>query len=284
MEESGQAENTIVLFCADHGEYAAAHHMMTEKWHTGYEEILHVPMVVSFPEGMKDLNTDPQGWDIRQVDTATSHVDILPTILGFAGEDVDTLLETVGTYNHLYRPVGLDLSSLIKTGTDDVVANRDGVLFINYDSITEPLHTKAAEAAFGKGDISAFEVFAKSVERIIKDEGRNFPSETTCLGRGPVVQPGYVHCVVDKEGWKFVRYFDDKDDSVDHQYEMYDLANDPTEQENLLIFNGKFPQLITTIIKPRPDFNYETKAINLMALMVTLEDDMLAKLDNRMTR
>jgi arylsulfatase A-like enzyme len=78
LEESGQAENTIVIFLADHGEYGAAHGMMIEKWHTAYQEALHVPVVFV----NNALNSDAA--TPIQCDALTSHVDILPTVLGLA--------------------------------------------------------------------------------------------------------------------------------------------------------------------------------------------------------
>lgn len=116
LEETGQADNTIVVFCPDHGEYAGAHHMMIEKWHSGYEEVLHVPMVVRFPTGYK-VDSDKKGLDIRQITEATSHIDILPTILGLAGIDMDEAFENMKTtnqYSNLQSPVGINLSGLIK--------------------------------------------------------------------------------------------------------------------------------------------------------------------------
>ena len=46
LDEVGQRENTVVMFLADHGEYGGAHNYMMEKWHTAYQEALHVPVVV----------------------------------------------------------------------------------------------------------------------------------------------------------------------------------------------------------------------------------------------
>mgnify|MGYP001988447424 CR=1 FL=1 len=36
---------SIVVFCADHGDLAGAHGQMIQKWHSAYEEAIHVPMV-----------------------------------------------------------------------------------------------------------------------------------------------------------------------------------------------------------------------------------------------
>ncbi|PMU98969.1 sulfatase-like hydrolase/transferase, partial [Pseudomonas sp. GP01-A4] len=57
LEQSGQAENTIVGFLSDHGEYGAAHGIMIEKWHAAYQEAVHVPVVVRFPEASASGNT-----------------------------------------------------------------------------------------------------------------------------------------------------------------------------------------------------------------------------------
>ncbi|HKP86932.1 MAG TPA: sulfatase-like hydrolase/transferase, partial [Blastocatellia bacterium] len=54
------------------------HGMLMEKWHAAYEEALHVPVVVR----SAGINADP---NMKQCDALTSHVDLLPTILGFAG-------------------------------------------------------------------------------------------------------------------------------------------------------------------------------------------------------
>lgn len=78
LEESGQADNTIVIFCSDHGEYGGAHGQMTEKWHSAYEEAVHVPMIVRFPSSVYHV---PSG--LKQIeDVATSHIDIFANHFG----------------------------------------------------------------------------------------------------------------------------------------------------------------------------------------------------------
>jgi arylsulfatase A-like enzyme len=49
LRESGQADNTIVVFLSDHGELAAAHGQMMEKWHCSYQEAVHVPCRRAIP-------------------------------------------------------------------------------------------------------------------------------------------------------------------------------------------------------------------------------------------
>ncbi len=77
LEDSGEIENTVVLFTADHGS-GRGRHMHTTKWFP-YEEAVKVPMIVSAPGriavGMRD----------------TAHLvtglDVMPTVCDFAGID-----------------------------------------------------------------------------------------------------------------------------------------------------------------------------------------------------
>lgn len=77
--------NTLVVFTSDHGDYMGAHKMQT-KGFTMYEEATHVPLMVRMPEGSAD--SPP-----RRCRTPVTHVDILPTLLDFAGLEVPPALE-----------------------------------------------------------------------------------------------------------------------------------------------------------------------------------------------
>jgi arylsulfatase A-like enzyme len=71
----------VIVFTSDHGEMGGAHGGQIEKWHNAYRETLHVPLVVSSPL----VNPSP---DIMvDIDKVTSHIDLLPTLLGLAGYD-----------------------------------------------------------------------------------------------------------------------------------------------------------------------------------------------------
>ena len=74
LEDLGLAERTIIVYTADHGELAGAHGL-SGKGATGYREQMAVPLIVSHP----DL---PGRKRCRAV---TSHLDIAPTLLSFAG-------------------------------------------------------------------------------------------------------------------------------------------------------------------------------------------------------
>ncbi len=252
LEDSGQADNTIVIFCPDHGEYGASHGTLMEKWHSAYEEIIHVPMVIKFPESMHSVKNG-----IQQIDEITSHIDILPTVLGLAGIKTDHLsyLKTKLIKEEGYavapQPVGIDLSDLIKSGKIDSDTARNSVLFMTHDTITEPLE-EALLAALPEDcndkketfELTNERVYNKAVERLIrdaKDLGILHRNELKRLTEGPVAQPNNVHAVVEKSGWKLARYFDKNNEDQQAQYELYNLEKDPNEVTNLLKYDGDFP-------------------------------------------
>ena len=75
LEGSGLAENTVVLFTADHGE-GCAHHQMVRK-SSPYEESVKVPFLVSNPTHIRQqaVNTE----------RLVSGLDLFPTLCDFAG-------------------------------------------------------------------------------------------------------------------------------------------------------------------------------------------------------
>ena len=74
LEASGQADNTIVIFTADHGEQGGAHHLR-QKGSVAFQESINVPLVIADPRHPGGSRTDAVG----------SHLDLVPTILAYAG-------------------------------------------------------------------------------------------------------------------------------------------------------------------------------------------------------
>ena len=70
---SGHAEDTLVVFFADHGEGMGAHHLVT-KYGTFYEETNRVPFFFSGP-----------GITPGRIDGVASLLDLMPTLLEYAG-------------------------------------------------------------------------------------------------------------------------------------------------------------------------------------------------------
>jgi arylsulfatase A-like enzyme len=236
LEESGQAGNTIVIFLADHGEYGAAHGMMIEKWYTAYQEALHVPVVVRFPR-QRPPEAAPD--EPAQLDILSSHIDVLPTVLGFAGVDAEQR-RSIAAELALSRPVpplpGVDLSASIERAlTDDRAAVpviepdgevREGVLFITDDEITAPL--PPSRDAQDKRSYEEFAAYRAVVEAVREGKGKG----PVALAPGAVKQPNHVRCVRTRD-WKLARYFDPSG-RAPQEWEMYDLRNDPNEAMNLV--------------------------------------------------
>jgi arylsulfatase len=82
LEESGQAENTYIIYTADNGFHIGQHRMPPGK-SSGYEEDIHVPFYIRGP-GIPKGKTD---------DSVTTHIDLAPTFFQLAGiplrEDFD---------------------------------------------------------------------------------------------------------------------------------------------------------------------------------------------------
>ena len=73
LDETGQADNTIVVYTSDHGEMLGAHNRMGKR--LPHEESCHVPFIVRAP-GMPAK---------RKTDTLLGAIDIYPTLCGLAG-------------------------------------------------------------------------------------------------------------------------------------------------------------------------------------------------------
>jgi arylsulfatase A-like enzyme len=75
LEASGQADNTIVLFIADHGEYLGGHGLLYKgAW--PYEELWRIPFIAAGP-----------GVQPGVCQTPVSLLDLAPTFLDYAGLD-----------------------------------------------------------------------------------------------------------------------------------------------------------------------------------------------------
>jgi len=79
LEETGQAENTVVVFLADHGDYLFAHGLRCLGI-PSFREVYHVPAMVRWPAGISDPG--------RQVDAFISLADFAPSFIELAGCDV----------------------------------------------------------------------------------------------------------------------------------------------------------------------------------------------------
>lgn len=84
LEESGQMENTLVVFFSDHGELGGSHGLY-EKRHV-YDESIHIPLIMRLP------GVIPEG----KVETGlVSGIDIYPTCAGICNVPIDPQVQGI---------------------------------------------------------------------------------------------------------------------------------------------------------------------------------------------
>ncbi len=227
-------QDTIVLFTSDHGEMLGSHGGLYQKWYQAYEEAIHVPLIIHNPSLFKEA---------KQISTLTSHVDILPTILGLA--DIDTKKiqqELKRSHTEVHPLVGRDLSPMIICDkdfersnesiyfmTDDDVTkgpDQNTVLGIPYESVIQPNHVETVIAKLKTGNDNKEEVwkYSRYFDNTQFWSSPGCEDETTVeeCPRAPV--DGVQHCLCVKTI---------KTKPVSDEFEMYNLTDDPLETKNL---------------------------------------------------
>lgn len=76
LEATGEGDDTIVVFTADHGDMVGAHGMIYKLAHCGYEELMRVPFLLRYRRGIQGGKTTRR---------LTSSIDALPTLIDLAG-------------------------------------------------------------------------------------------------------------------------------------------------------------------------------------------------------
>ncbi|MBD3650423.1 MAG: sulfatase-like hydrolase/transferase, partial [Alcanivorax sp.] len=246
LEDSGQLDNTIIVYTADHGEMAGAHGLR-QKGPVTYKENSRVPLIVSHP--------DVSGG--RTVDNLGSALDLVPTLVGLATEGKTTT-----------DTPGVDLSPAL--GGQTTRRDQDGILFA-YGVLlyTDP---EATQRLAREGDeITPVKLMGDFLKQ---------------LRLGPELGNRGLHRGVFDGRYKFTRYFSpdshhlprDWDTLLAHNdLELYDTHQDPDElvnlaarpegpeaaKERLLALNDRTNQLIEQEIGddhggeyPGPEFMY----------------------------
>jgi len=78
LDATGQADDTLVIFLSDHGDYCGDHGLYL-KGIPAFREAYHVPCIMRWPKGIQQPN--------REVDAFISLADFAPTFLELAGVD-----------------------------------------------------------------------------------------------------------------------------------------------------------------------------------------------------
>jgi arylsulfatase A-like enzyme len=247
LKDTGMDKNTIVVFAPDHGDYGASHGMLIEKWHSAYQEAIHVPVVVRLPGSKK----------YKSINNLTSHIDILPTLVGLSGNDITKLTVTQDKDYSGNQLIGADLSKVITSNNiNPKIKYKDGkerkeILFVTDDLITQPINADdsttwpAGYTAFN-GAIDYYKNKGLGNYGGINGHNTKWQEWTQYLkitdgtyGRS-VCSPCRIQCVR-QDSWKLVRYFEDTNSEVANQWELYNLDDDPNEMSNLLVYNETFP-------------------------------------------
>ena len=129
------AQNTIIVFASDHGEYAGAHGFMSGKILTCYEEAFHVPLIVVDPSGRftGDIDTPRTG--------LTSSVDMLAFLvsLGYNGSRAWMTGRLAQIYGQRHDMVPM-LRSASAPGRPYVLLATDELIPAKFNYLNAPIH------------------------------------------------------------------------------------------------------------------------------------------------
>lgn len=218
-------KRTIVIFSADHGELGGSHGGMTNKGDTAYEEQNTVPLIVVHPKG-------PKGESCQAL---TSHLDIVPTIIGLTGRNKSDA-------GDLLKPLhGVDLTPAIFGPTRfdvDSVRPQGALYCYNLLQLHDPKFTSDLYNVLQNKRIASDERF-KALETFPVQWGLRIGIRSLKTGR-----------------YKFNRYFSFKQfnepTSMEqllamNDLELYDLYEDPQETRNLAVDIRKNGELIMAL-------------------------------------
>ena len=222
LEESGQMDDTIIIYTSDHGERAAAHGMR-QKAGTIYREEVNVPMIIVHP----DL---PGG---RRTKRLMSAVDIAPTLMGLAG-----VAEAEREARFPGLP-GIDLSAMIADPSAPTERDRRGHLFdyaVAY--MWEPLGAFANYPKGVNGLDKVFDLTKRRLHRGVHDGRWKFAR---------YFAPAQHHT---PEDWETLERLNDLElyDTEADPNELVNLASDPVQRDNILRLNAMVNALIAAEI------------------------------------
>jgi arylsulfatase A-like enzyme len=227
----GGSDDAVLVRTADHGDLLGAHGGLHQKWFNLYDEATRVPFVIA--------RIGPGATKPRGVTAPTSHVDLVPTLLGAAGVDVAEVAATLAeSFSEVHELPGRDLMPIVDGAPADETR---AVYLMTRDNMLE-------------GDSGASGL-ARQLKQTVNPPAPlriRIPAHTASNFEGLVVQ-------VDDAGgaghlWKLVRTFDDpgtwtepgvrhlaangiggeayRTSPLDDQWELYDLTADPIEADN----------------------------------------------------
>jgi arylsulfatase len=223
LEASGQADNTVIVFTSDHGEQGGAHHLR-QKGSVAFRESVNVPLVIA----------DPRHPGANRSDAVGSHLDLVPTILAFAG------LPEAERRKRYPLLKGHDLSGVVRdptsVGPRGSSAKPGKGSLMTYDMIA----TVDAEW-FSRNATKVFDVAAHQAGQEFHRGLEEFKGMLDEIGVPNLEKREMFRGIFDGR-YKLVRYFGmghyNLPESVKHllaenDVALYDLQSDPEEMDNL---------------------------------------------------
>jgi arylsulfatase len=223
LDASGQADNTIVIFTADHGEQGGAHHLR-QKGSVAFQESVNVPLLIADPRHPGGQRTEAVG----------SHLDLVPTILAFAG------LSEAERQKRYPLLKGHDLSGVVSdpasVGPRGSSAEPGKGSLMTYDMIA----TVDAEW-FSRNATKVFDIAAAQVGQEFNRGMEAFKGMLDEIGVPNLEKREMFRGIYDGR-YKLVRYFGmghyNLPESVQqllagNDVALYDLLLDPEEMDNL---------------------------------------------------
>ncbi|MEZ5247627.1 MAG: sulfatase-like hydrolase/transferase [Acidimicrobiales bacterium] len=230
------SENAVIVRTSDHGDLLGSHGGLHQKWFQLYDEATRVPFAIA--------RVGEQATSGASIDDApTSHVDLVPTLLGAAGIDEAAVAATLrASFSEVHPLPGRNLMPVVD---GDAPADRDRAVYLmTNDNMLE-------------GDTGASGV-ARRLGRVDKPP---MPLRIQVPAHVAANFEGIVARVSDADAsgggghlWKLVRTFDDpatwtepgvrhlaangpagpqyRTEALPDQWELYDLDTDPIETDN----------------------------------------------------
>lgn len=112
LEESGQADNTIVAFVSDHGEYLGDHGFCGKGFH--YDSVIRTPLIMRGP----DIESGQRLTDM------SSTVDLAPTLMDLVGLEEPDAMQGVSMRKALSGDGALPRDAVMTENDDDFVPMR----------------------------------------------------------------------------------------------------------------------------------------------------------------
>jgi arylsulfatase A-like enzyme len=228
----GGSDDAVLVRTSDHGDLLGAHGGLHQKWFNLYDEATRVPFVV--------VRTGARATTGRSVTAPTSHVDLVPTLLGAAGVDVAAVAATLReSFSEVHELPGRDLMPVVDGAAADesravYLMTRDTVL--EGDSGASGLARKLKQTVNPPMPLriqipahvgSNFEGMVVRVDDADGGEGHLWKLVRTFDDPATWTEPGVRHLAANGFGGEAYRT-----SPLDDQWELYDLTDDPTEAVN----------------------------------------------------